>query len=632
MAPILTLTGVSLAFGHRSVLNEVNLQISTGEKICLVGRNGAGKSTLLSVLSGAAAPDVGDIWRKETLRVSHLEQDVADESSATVYDAVASGLGDLGKLLSEFHHASESIEAKKESLSYIEQLQHRIEVLDGWNIEQTVLSTCSRLALPVERPLKLCSGGVKRRVMLAKALVSSPQLLLLDEPTNHMDIDAITWLEDFLKSFHGAVVFVSHDRTLARKLASKIIELDRGRLTQYNGDFMFYMRRREALLTEESRSNLKFDKELAAHEAWIRRGVKARRARNEGRVRKLLAMRSQKAQRPGMTGNVKLAANIDQDSGKRVIDLRHVTFCYDQTCIIRDFSTSVLRGDRVGIIGPNGCGKSTLLRIMLGELKPSQGGVVIGTQLHWAYFDQQRSQLDLNRTVRENINEGHDYVEINGKSRHVIGYLKDFLFPPNRLDSPAHILSGGERNRLLLAKTLAQPANFLVLDEPTNDLDIETLELLEDLLCDFPGTLLLVSHDRAFLDNVVSSVLVFEGGGNVTEYIGGYEDWLRQRPTSPPKRATSVRKESKGRRPASPDPAARKKLSYKEKRELEALPTEIEALEQEQCELQQRISQSSFYQQDKSTITSTIARIELIQQLLEQAYRRWQYLDSIEQL
>ncbi len=629
--PIVTLTDVSLAFGDQPILNAVDVQISAGEKICLVGRNGVGKSTLLRVLSGVVTPDSGNVWHKEPLRISHLEQDVEEVSDNSVYDYVASGLGELGALLSEFHHYSENVEARKELLSQIEQLQRRIEVMGGWNIEQKVLAMCSRLSLPVKQHFTQCSGGVKRRVMLARTLVSAPELLLLDEPTNHMDISVIAWLEEFLLSFRGAVVFITHDRTLLKKLAGKIIELDRGNLVKHSGNFDSYLEKKEAMLAIESRANAKFDQELAAHEKWIRQSVQARRTRNEGRVRKLLAMRTRRAQRLQTMGQAKLVANIEHTSGKRVIDLQHISFYYGQSCVIRDLSTSILRGDRIGLIGPNASGKSTLLRLILGKLKPTQGRVVTGSHLHWAYFDQQRSQLDLTKTVRENINGGHDYVRINGKSRHVVGYLKDFLFYPQRISSPVHVLSGGERNRLLLAKIFAQLSNVMVLDEPTNDLDIETLELLEDLLTDYEGTLLLVSHDRTFLDNVASSVLVFEGGGKVSEYVGGYEDWVRQRPPPRQKQVFSNEKLVESRHSKSSKTPKSSKLSYKEKRELEALPTEIEALELEQSELQQRVGQSNFYKQNKSTITSTMARIEVIQQLLDQAYERWQDLDSIEQ-
>jgi ATP-binding cassette subfamily F protein uup len=474
--------------------------------------------------------------------------------------------------------------------------------------------------------------------MLARALVSDPELLLLDEPSNHMDIAAITWLEEFLGSFQGALMFITHDRTFLKHLATRIIELDRGVLTSFGGGYDHYLEKKAELLARETTANAKFDRKLAEYEAWIRQGIKARRTRNEGKVRKLQAMRRERSQRIGEPGKVNLDLDTGALSGKLVADLRHVSFHYGNHRIIDDLSTRILRGDRVGIIGPNGSGKSTLLKIILGELAPSTGQVVKGTGLQLAYFDQQRAHLDLAKTVRDNLSNGRDFIRVKGRSRHVVSYLKDFLFPPERIDSPVKVLSGGERNRLLLAQMFARPANLMVLYEPTNDLDVETLELLEELLADYDGTLLLVSHDRTFLDNVVTSTLAFEGNGRVEDYVGGYEDWLRQRTrTSAPEKSVldkplrgKLDQSKKNTDEAVAGTSQKQRLSYKEQRELAVLPERIEALEEEQRLLEQEVSQSQFYQQDKQAITTTLGRFDQIRQELQIAFDRWEYLDSIE--
>ncbi|NOZ09980.1 MAG: ATP-binding cassette domain-containing protein [Gammaproteobacteria bacterium] len=636
--PILTLSDVSLAYGHQPLLDKVNFQVDRGERVCLIGRNGTGKSTLFRVLSNTATPDDGEIWRKDPLKISYLEQEVPGDETHTIYEVVAAGLGELGELLAAYHNAVHHVAECQDgsqagAMDTLGNLQHRIEVVDGWNVGQKVDSVLSRLSLPADKPIADCSGGIRRRVMLAQALVNEPDLLLLDEPTNHMDIAAITWLEEFLLGFKGALIFITHDRTFLKNLATRIIELDRGILTSFPGNYEYYLNKKEELLQIEVRANAKFDKKLAEYEVWVRKGIKARRTRNEGRVRELQAMRKQHSQRINVQGSASFKMDSGDQSGKRVADLRNISFHYGEHCVIRNLSTRVMRGDRIGIVGPNGSGKSTLLKLILGELQPDSGQVIMGTRLQTAYFDQQRDQLNPDKTVRDNISDGNDYIQVKGRSRHVVSYLKDFLFPPDRIDSPVKALSGGERNRLLLAQIFAQPANMLVLDEPTNDLDVDTLELLEDLLGDYDGTLLLVSHDRSFLDNVVTSTLVFEGDGQVGEYVGGYEDWIRQQRISKkitgrcPEKNTG--QTSQGTNNNS-SPTKNKKLGYNEKHELEALPKKIQTMEKEQEQLTQAISQAQFYQQEKETINTTLAHLKKIETELAQAYERWQLLDSRE--
>jgi ABC transport system ATP-binding/permease protein len=628
--PLLTLRDVSLAYGHHPLLAHVDFQIDAGERVCLVGRNGTGKSTLFRVITNAAVPDDGEIWRKDMLRVAHLEQEVPPDTEETVYDVVAGGLGDIGRLLTEYHRATQQADtAPHASLDRLATLQASIEAQGGWNVSQKVETVLSRLTLAADVRIADCSGGIRRRVLLARALVSEPELLLLDEPTNHLDIAAITWLEEFLLSYRGALIFITHDRTFLRRLATRLIELDRGKLSSFPGDFDYYLRKKEEMLEVEARAAAKFDKKLAEEEAWIRQGVKARRTRNEGRVRALQALRRERQARLETQGKASFETGVGAQSGKLVVDLRHVSFGYGERRLVHDFSTHVLRGDRIGIVGPNGSGKSTLLKLILGELQPTSGEVVLGTRLQLAYFDQQRGQLNLEKTVRDNLSEGRDYIDVKGRSRHVIGYLKDFLFPPERIDSPVKALSGGERNRLMLAKIFTLSANMMILDEPTNDLDVDTLELLEDLLADYEGTLLLVSHDRAFLDNVVTSTLVLEGDGYISECAGGYEDWLRYRAhraeRQPPPRlsAATVREVAAPTRDDRP-----RKLSYKEQRELEALPGKIEALEAEQARLQAIMADPGFYQQVGEKIVATRGWLEAVGRELEVSYARWETLES----
>jgi len=515
--PLLRLNRVSLAFGHRPLLDNVELEVFSGERVCLLGRNGEGKSSLLRLIGGETVADDGDVWLRPGMRIASLAQEIDLDVGGIVFDVVAGGLPELGSLVSEYHHLTLELEQSSSpgALQRLSVLQHELEARDGWQIEQRVASVLSRLQLDGDMEFEALSGGWRRRVMLARALVCEPDVLLLDEPTNHLDIEAITWLEDFMVEFSGALLFVSHDRAFVRRLATRVVELDRGKLSSWPGDYDDYLRRKSEQLEVEARHDALFDKKLSQEEAWIRKGIKARRTRNEGRVRALKTLREQYRQRRKRSGTVKLRLDKGEHTGKLVFEAEDINVSFSENTVIRDFSTTVLRGDRVGIIGPNGAGKSTLIRVLLGELQPDSGRVKSGTRQQVAYFDQQRGQLDPKKTVMDNVADGSHRVMVNGRDVHVAGYLRDFLFPAERLQSPVSSLSGGERNRLLLARLFAKPANLLVMDEPTNDLDVETLELLEELLMDYQGTLLLVSHDRAFLDNVVTRSLVFEGEGRI---------------------------------------------------------------------------------------------------------------------
>ncbi len=624
--PILTLDNLSLAYGHHPLLHDVSLSVDRGERVCLIGRNGTGKSTLFRVITGAAHADDGVVRLADGMRVSQLAQEVPSDTHQTVYEQVSEGLGGLGRLLAAYHNAVHHVDADTPvPVDRLAELQHSIEAQGGWNIDQRVESVINRLGLAADTPIASCSGGVRRRVMLAQALVSDPDLLLLDEPTNHMDIAAIRWLEEFLLGFSGALIFITHDRTLLRRLATRIIELDRGRLTSFPGNFDTYIRRKDQLLEAEMQANARFDKKLADEEAWIRKGIQARRTRNEGRVHQLQAMREERRRRIERPNQVRLDLDRGQLSGKLVADLEQVSVGFAGEPVIRGLSTRILRGDRVGIIGPNGCGKSTLLKLILGELQPDSGRVTRGSKLEVAYFDQQRAQLARSETVRANVVNGSDYVKIGKRSKHVVGYLRDFLFPAERIDSPVESLSGGERNRLLLARLFARPANLMVLDEPTNDLDVDTLELLEDLLGDYDGTLLLVSHDRAFLDNVVTSTLAFEGAGKVNEYVGGYEDWLRHRKQAAPESASTAKPD----RIATSKGSARQKLSYKEQQELKVLPKRIEELEAAQQTLEALTADPAFYRGDND-VEPTLRRLATLQEELANAYERWEHLESLD--
>ena len=624
---LLQLQDIQLAYGDLPLLDHANLVIEKGERLCLVGRNGTGKSTLLKVIAGDVIPEDGKIERGAT-RISRLKQEVPKGTHGTIYDVTAEGVGEIGTLIAEYHHlsvemATDHSEALLEKMAAVQQ---RIEAANGWSIQQQIETTLSKMGLDPEDEFSSLSGGMKRRVLLAQALVQSPDLLLLDEPTNHLDIESIQWLEDFLLNSQTTLLFITHDRQFLRRLATRIIELDRGVLSDWPGDYDQYLEKKEKTLEEEARNNALFDKKLAQEEVWIRQGIKARRTRNEGRVRALKKMRDARSQRRNRSGNVKMTTQQTESSGKKVIRGKNIQHSYDGTPLINDLTIGIQRGDRIGIIGPNGVGKSTLLRILLGEQQPDQGSVEHGTRLQVAYFDQLRNQLKEDQSVQDNVADGSDNITINGKDKHVISYLQDFLFSPQRARSPVSSLSGGERNRLLLARLFSKPANLLVMDEPTNDLDVETLELLEELLLEYEGTLLLVSHDRAFLNNVVTSTLVFEGEGKISEYVGGYDDWIRQR-----------KSEAESSAPAAGKPAAstkkkrsQKKLSYKEKRELESLPKQIEALEAEQDTLQQQLTDPAFYQQGGEAVSTATDRFKQIEQQLEQAYQRWEVLEEME--
>ena len=618
--PLVTLDRVSIAYGHLPLLDDVAMQIDARERVSVIGRNGTGKSTLLKILSGDMPPDSGTVWRQPSLRIARLEQDVPLSAHRSVFDVVAEG------------HT------------------HHLEADEAWLREHHVALILSRLELPAEAIVDTLSGGWRRRVLLARALVGQPDLLLLDEPTNHLDIEAIQWLESFLAEYEGAVMFVTHDRAFLQRLATRIIEIDRGKLTSWPGNYATYLRRKDESLANEQVLADKFDKKLAEEEVWVRQGIKARRTRNEGRVRALEAMRAERAARREQIGNVRLQVEQAEQSGKLVFEAKAVSKGYvgadprvGPNVVVRDFSTRVIRGDRIGLIGPNGAGKTTLLRMLLGELKPDEGDIRLGANVQIAYYDQQREQLDPERTVFDTVGEGNDTVTSNGRTRHVHAYLRDFLFSDERARSPVKALSGGERNRLLLARLFTRPANVLVLDEPTNDLDIETLELLEEQLVEWPGTLLLVSHDRAFLDNVVTSTFVFEGDGRVQEYVGGYEDWVRQRvaekvrlkadttetragraDTRSGKRAGDVDKKPKTTKVV----AKPTKLSFKERRELGELPAAIEAIESEQRALAERTAGPDFYKEGADAIKNSLARVDELQSRLAAVYARWGELDS----
>ncbi len=627
---ILRLSDAEIAYGERKLLDGASLTLHTGEKVALIGRNGAGKSTLLKVLSGSAQLDDGNLWTSDNLVIATLEQTPPTDQTIedkTLYRVVVDGLGELGELLERYHTITQ--QTSSPPLSELNRIESGIEMLGGWNIEQRVNRALDRMALPADATMRECSGGVRRRALLARALVAEPDLLLLDEPTNHLDIPAIDALQNLLITTPATVIFVTHDRALINAVATRIVEVDRGSLVSYPGSYAAYLDRKRKTDEEEALADRKFDQQLAREETWIRQGIKARRTRNEGRVRRLKELRTRRAARLEKHGNVRLSIDEGQLSGNLVAELDGVCFGYDSP-LIENFSTRIMRGDRIGVMGANGSGKSTLLRLILGELRPQTGTVTLGTRLHTAYFDQRRSQLDERLTVRESVAEGSDSVVIGDRSVHVVGYLSDFLFPSSQLNMPVASLSGGEKNRLLMAKLFAQPANMLVLDEPTNDLDVETLELLEELLGEFSGTLLLVSHDRAFLDAVVTSTIVFEPDGGVREYIGGYSDWQRQTQRAQQPDAPGPDHKERERRGETFENRGQptKNLGYIEKRELAALPEKIETMEAKQEALRARVSERQFYQQNKSEIQSALEELNAVDHAIVRAYERWEALSD----
>ncbi|MGB5624585.1 MAG: ATP-binding cassette domain-containing protein [Woeseiaceae bacterium] len=625
---LLRFDGIGLEFGDQVILRDAELSIEPGERICLIGRNGAGKSTTLKLITGGIEADRGEIIRKSDLIVSQLEQNLPEAMDMPVADVIRSGLAQIEQLLVDYETRSK-FELDKHGLRELEALHAKIDAHDGWHLDQRVETTITELNLPAEKSMNELSGGWRRRVALAKALVQNPDLLLLDEPTNHLDIATIKWLEDRIYGYPGAVLFITHDRAFLQRLATRIVEIDRGKLTSWPGDYDNFLNRKEKVLEDEATADARFDKKLDQEEVWVRQGIKARRTRNEGRVRTLEKMRREREARIAKEGTARIHIEEAEQSGRKVIRARNISYSYGDEAVIQDFSIKIMRGDRIGLIGNNGVGKTTLLRLLLGELEPITGTIKRGTNLEIGYFDQLRQSLDLEKSVAYNVGEGRTYITLNGKDRHVVGYLKGFLFSPKRSMTPIKSLSGGERNRVILAKLFTRPANLLILDEPTNDLDIETLEVLEQKLCDYTGTLIVVSHDRQFLDNVVTSTVVFEEDGKVQEYVGGYSDWLRQghnlAVTDSPIDAEQKRREAAGRRKNRNS----FKLSYKDQRELDLLPAEIQRVEAHISDLQKIVAAPDFYAQDKDVVQQTLRELSETESRLEQHVDRWGELESM---
>jgi ATP-binding cassette subfamily F protein uup len=631
--PYITLDRASLAFGHVALLDHVDFQLDEGERVGLIGRNGGGKSSMLQVLAGLAQLDDGLIWRAPGARICFVSQEPQLDPAATVFEEVARGLGELQKIISEYHRLSHQLSEPgadhERLLAQMLQIQLRLEAQNGWVVQTRVETAISRLGLDPEARIDTLSGGVRKRVALAQALVADPEVLILDEPTNHLDFASIEWLEGLLNGFRGSVLLVTHDRRFLDNVVTRIVELDRGKLASFPGNFSAYQRIKERMLSDEAVVNAKFDKVLAQEEVWIRQGVKARRTRNEGRVLRLEQLRRERAARREKQGTVEMNLDSGERSGKLVAELIDVSKSFGTRKVIDNFSCRIQRGDKIGLLGPNGAGKSTLLKIILGELPPDSGTVKLGTKLSVAYFDQLRAQLDDEATLADTISQGADYIEIGGVKKHVISYLGDFLFAPERARSPVKSCSGGERNRLLLARLFTRPANVLVLDEPTNDLDIETLELLEDLLAQYDGTLFLVSHDRAFLDNVVTQVIAFEGDGKLREYVGGYEDWVRAKKFESGQRVVKT-PPPVAKPAAAPAPKARAaaRLGFKEQRELDELPRRIETLEKEQEEIAAALGSGTLYRDNPQHARQLQERTEAIEEELLQLMERWTELEK----
>ncbi|MGL1829446.1 UNVERIFIED_CONTAM: ATP-binding cassette domain-containing protein [Acinetobacter sp. HSTU-ASm16] len=626
----ITLRDVQLAFGGPALLDGANFVLERGERVCLIGRNGEGKSTLLKLIEGSLLPDRGEVSIQNGLTVSMLAQDVPMDSGK-VADIVADGAGEAAVVLKAYHEASDAcVLGDMDACDRMGHLQHKLDQLDGWALENKVNTILGKMGLDPNADLADLSGGRKRRVLLARALLTQPDILLLDEPTNHLDVESIEWLEKFLLEQNNlTLLFISHDRSFVDRLATRIVELDRGILRSYEGNYSRYLDLKAQQLEAEEKQNALFEKKLAEEEAWIRQGIKARRTRNEGRVRALKALREESKARRFQQGKVAMGVQDAQRSGKLVFDIEHLSVSYDTKPLIHDFSAVVLRGDRIGLVGDNGVGKTTLIKAILGELE-HEGTVKTGTQLEVAYFDQLRNQLELEKSVMANVSEGSDFVDVNGQRRHIYSYLQDFLFSPERARTPVKALSGGERNRVLLAKLLLKPSNLIVMDEPTNDLDMVTLELLEEMLADYTGTLLLISHDRAFMDNVVTSTWVFDGKGSIEEYVGGYQDYLMQRPNQTVVDQKADVKKAQAKAAANTAPAQKKvKLSFKDQRELEQLPVEIEKLEAEQTQLSDQLADGSWFVKDAVAATAASERLAEIEELLLEKLERWEALESL---
>ncbi|MBU1043566.1 MAG: ATP-binding cassette domain-containing protein [Candidatus Omnitrophica bacterium] len=628
---LISLKDISLAFGGPLLFEQLNMQLEPGERVALLGRNGVGKTTLMKVMAGQIPVDLGEIAYQKGVKLTHLPQEIPSDVTGCVFDIVLAGLGERAQMVKEYHHVSHLLHTEQSDklLRRLDDLQHQMDHANGWEINNQVEYAISQVKIDPDSNFEELSGGQKRKVLLARALVCNPEILMLDEPTNHLDIESITWLEEFLKAYKGTLFFVTHDRAFMNNLATRIVELDQGRIFSWTCGYDLFLERKAQALETEAMQQFHFEKKLAKEEVWVRQGVKARRTRDEGRVKALEAMRKEKQAQRQAIGQVKMRAEESERSGNLVIKANNLGFAYDNKCLVKDFSTRIMRGDKIGVIGPNGSGKTTLLRILVGQLAPQQGEVKIGTKIDLLYYDQLREALDEDKSVKENISGDADMITVNGKPKHVISYLQDFLFSPQRAQTPVRVLSGGERNRLLLARLFTKPSNVLIMDEPTNDLDIETLELLEDLLVKYSGTLFLVSHDRVFLNNIATSTIVMEGYGRINEYPGGYDDWLNQRQKkqnqhlAKPKPAAS---QEKNKLDKNPKP---KKLSFKQAKELQELPLRIEQLEAEQKQIFNTMAQPDLYKKEPGKIKILEQRAEQIKQELPEMYKRWEELELI---